>query len=85
MFYWRKGSSLFTFGEGEGSGSEISDNPCVIRCTKRRQKGYRAYKINVGGIGSLEGEITKQKSEAEALAGEIEELTGQSPAMEAKP
>ncbi len=33
---------------------------------------------------SLEAEIAKLKSEAEALASEIEELTGQSPAMEAE-
>jgi cell division protein FtsB len=48
-----------------------------------RQKECRADKINIEGGGSLEAEIAKLKSEADALAGEIGELTGQSPAMEA--
>lgn len=48
-----------------------------------RQKGCRADKINIEGGGSLEAEIAKLKSEADALAGEIGELTGRSPAMEA--
>jgi hypothetical protein len=36
MFYWRKeiGSSQFAFGEGEDSGSEISDNSFAIGYTK---------------------------------------------------